>query len=243
MLHVLKGQIAAKESIAPLRARPELRKATGQMLWALTAAEPCLAPFAAKLRDRIGLVLGSGQGELETTKEYYKALARENTARPFLFQNSLHHSTTGFLAQALKLTGPAATVSDSFFTAEAAIDLASDFLSSRLCVACLVVGVDTLVTDLEPGVAARFPEGFARGEGAAAFLLATDEGLIELGARPDFSFEPAGRRLQADRRFPELPGYYEADAIARLLEHRSAESLTLSKPDGTASLFRIGGRA
>jgi len=37
---------------------------------------------------------------------YLKGLAQKNLARPFLFQNSLHHSTTGFLSQKYQLLGP-----------------------------------------------------------------------------------------------------------------------------------------
>lgn len=235
-LHALSHAIASREQLAALRARPELRKATEQMLFAFAAAGAALASVPTP-RERLGLVAGSGQGELETTKEFFKALARENLARPFLFQNSLHHSTTGLLSQALKLTGPAATVSDGFFTAEAALHAAADFLAAGLCDACLVVCADTLVPELDPGLSPRYPEGFARGEGAAAMVVAKDP------APGSFAFSLPTVRTQADRRFPQLPGYYDSDALARLIEGRAERTLTLAKPDGTASLWRLGGEA
>lgn len=237
ILHALAHSIASREQLAPLRARPELRKATELMLLAHAAATSALASLSLP-RERLGLVVGSGQGELETTKEFYKALARENLARPFLFQNSLHHSTTGLLSQALGLTGPAVTVSEGFYTAEAALGAAADLLAAGLCDGCLVVCADTLVPDLGPGLSPRYPEGFARGEGAAAMLVAKN------AAGASFAFSLPTIRTQADRRFPQLPGYYDADGLARLIEGRATGAqLTLAKPDGTASIFQLGGHS
>ena len=202
MLYVLRSAVPRRDAIPLLRTRPELRKATDQMLWAYAAAARCLEAFPAQ-EDSLGLVVGSGQGELETTKEYYKWLARENSPRPFLFQNSLHHSTTGMLSMALKIRGAAATVSDHFFSAESALDLASTLLASRQCETCLVVGVDTIVPDLAPGVRARYPASLEFGEGAAR---APDHGRsrpaglgLPLGIRDREHGAPARRREFRER--------------------------------------------
>jgi 3-oxoacyl-(acyl-carrier-protein) synthase len=234
-LYVLSSALARKLALPALRRAPELRKATDQMLWAFEAARLCLADFPV---GELGLVVGSGQGELETTKEFYRALALEGAARPFLFQNSLHHSTAGLLSLALKIKGPAVTVSDAFFSGESALDMAATLLDSRQCLACLVIGVDTLVPDLEPGVRTRYPKGLELGEGAAALLVARKEGLARSGRPCAFVVESWGR-ASGHSPVPPAPGYYEANAIACLAESQNASALTLPKPDGSCAHFRL----
>lgn len=237
MLYALRSAIADKNSLGALRSRAELRKATEMMLWAYEAARLCLEGVSLPPHE-LGLVVGSGQGELETTKEYYRVLAQENAARPFLFQNSLHHSTAGMLSLALRITGPAVTVSDSFFSGESAIDMAATLLDSRQCLACVVVGVDTLVPDLDKAIRTRFPKDFVRGEGAAALLVAREEGWEKLGGKAEFVIESWSRGFEADSK--NLSGFYEADGIARLIEGKLTEgALTQPKPDGTYSRFQL----
>lgn len=231
MLFVTHAAIAQKESLATLRLKPELRKATEQMLWAYAAASACLNG-AGSAQD-FGLVLGSGQGEIETTKEYYKFLGRKGLARPFLFQNSLHHSTTGLLSQTLGIRGPSATISEHFFSGESALDLAQTFLDSGLCRACLVVGVDTLVPELEAGVRARYPQGLVVGEGAAALLLARE------ATAPLFRILSSRILRAPGRENSSLTGFYDANAIAMLAANRRTGPLSLAKPDGTSSRFEI----
>ena len=237
MLYALRSSIAGKESLGALRSRPELRKATEMMLWAFEATRACVEGVGLT-GSELGIVVGSGQGELETTKEYYRVLAQENVARPFLFQNSLHHSTAGMLSLALKITGPAVTVSDSFFSGESAVDMAATLLDSRQCLACLVVGVDTLVPAFEKPIRTRFPKDLVRGEGAAALLVAREEGWEGLGGKAEFVIESWSRGFETDSK--NLNGYYEADGIARLIEGKNTEgALTQPKPDGTFSRFQL----
>jgi len=238
MLYALRTSIAEKSSLAALRARPELRKATEMMLWAFAAAKGCLEGVSLPGHE-LGIVVGSGQGELETTKEYYRALALENAARPFLFQNSLHHSTAGMLSLALKITGPSVTVSDSFFSGESAVDMAATLLDSRQCLACVVVGTDTLVPTFDKAIRTRFPKDLERGEGAAALLVAREEGWDKLGGKADFVIESWSRGFEAGAK-SKLGGYYEADGIAQLIAGRQTEGpLTQPKPDGTFSRFQL----
>ncbi len=240
MIYILKAAIANRDSLAHLRARSELRKATEQMLWAFDAASRCLESFPLR-RDQLGLVVGSGQGELETTKEYYKSLSREGTARPFLFQNSLHHSTTGMLSQALQITGAGATVSAGFHSGESALELAISFLESGQCAACLVVGVDTLVPELKLGIDTLYPANLERGEGAAALLVALEEGYRFIGGTPAFAIESFNRSEERTAVPMEtLRGYYEADGLAKLIDGaRNGAEVILPKPDGSAAHFRL----
>ncbi len=237
MLYALRSSIARKNSLTALRSRPELRKATEQMLWAFEAARLCLDGLALPPHE-LGIVVGSGQGELETTKEYYRFLAQENAARPFLFQNSLHHSTAGMLSLALKITGPAVTVSDSFFTGESAVDMAASLLDSRQCLACLVVGVDTLVPSLYKAIHIRYPKTLRLGEGAAALLLAREEGWEKLDGKAEFVIESYTRGFASSSE--NLDGFYEANAIACLIGKKESEGeLSLPKPDGSFSRFQL----
>jgi 3-oxoacyl-(acyl-carrier-protein) synthase len=229
MSFLLRAAVARRDSLAAFRARPELRKATEQMLWAFAAASSCLE--GVEYRESLGLVVGSSQGELETTKEYFRAYGREGVARPFLFQNSLHHSTAGMLSQLFGIRGAAATVSDAFFSGESALELAGSFLASGQCERCVVVGVDTLVPDLAPGVRARYPEGFVPGEGAAAVLLSSTStgALAEIEA---ITFKKGAAALPP-------AGFYDADAIERLARSSLAGELSLPKPDGSSSRLRL----
>ena len=232
MLYVTRAAVARKESLASLRAKPELRKATEQMLWAYAAASACLEGSGSS--EMLGLVLGSGQGEIETTKEYFKFLGRDGMARPFLFQNSLHHSTAGMLSQTLGIKGPSATVSDHFFSGESALDLAQTFLDSAQCSACLVVGVDTLVPELEVGVRARYPEGLVVGEGAGALLVARE------ATAPLFRILSSRVLRAPGAENAALPGFYDSNAIAELAAANREGIFALPKPDGTSSRFELG---
>ncbi len=87
---------------------PRFRKAT-KMMKVLSAGFEELFPeedMKNKLIDA-EIYLGSLHGEIEPTFNYLKGLAESEVGRPFLFQNSLHHSTTGFLTQQYQLLGPA----------------------------------------------------------------------------------------------------------------------------------------
>jgi hypothetical protein len=194
---------------------------------------PPLAPFLALACLNIGGRLLDQQGEFETTKKYYKFLGRDGMARPFLFQNSLHHSTAGMLSQTLGIRGPSATVSDHYFSGESALDLAQNFLDSAHCSTCLVVGVDTFVPELNLGVRARYPEGLEFGEGAAALLVTKET------ATPLFRIV-SSRVLRAHgAENPGLTGFYDSNAIEQLAASTRIGILALPKPDGTSSRFEL----
>ena len=238
MTSILASSIADPDLVAKLRERPQLRKATHQMLMAHQAIEACLSflPSTAKLQET-GIVLGTSQGELETTKEYYRALATQDLARPFLFQNSLHHSTTGFLSQAFGIQGPTLTIADNFFSGESALDAAVALLESGQCEYCFVVGVDVMVPDFEPGVRTLYPEGLLRGEGAACLLLAANTTAANAVHFQSLQFDRV-RKAESSA----FSGFYDSDAIAqvaRFLADNSGNELVLSKPDGTSTTMKV----
>jgi hypothetical protein len=53
----------------------------------------------------VSTFIGSLHGEVEPTLNFLKGLAQQNVSRPFLFQNSLHHSTIGFASQCFPWIG------------------------------------------------------------------------------------------------------------------------------------------
>ncbi len=82
---------------------PRFRKATTLMRILIGGLEKTLPQ---DLPNKTEVFLGSLHGEIEPTFNYLKGLAQNGVGRPFLFQNSLHHSTTGFISQQLQILGP-----------------------------------------------------------------------------------------------------------------------------------------
>ncbi len=80
---------------------PKLRKATSMMKMVLQGLEEVAQriPIIEFGERTVPAFLGSMHGEIEPTLNYLKGLAQSQRARPFLFQNSLHHSTVGFASQ------------------------------------------------------------------------------------------------------------------------------------------------
>src|SRR5690606_22140019 len=80
---------------------PIFRKASKNMITAFAATENLMASLTelmGEFGDEVGIVLGSGHGEIEITLDFYEKLGKQNLARPILFQNCLHNSTLGFLS-------------------------------------------------------------------------------------------------------------------------------------------------
>ncbi|MES2855744.1 MAG: beta-ketoacyl synthase chain length factor [Bdellovibrionota bacterium] len=133
----------------------------------------------------VGLVLNSGFGELESTGDFLKAFSETGLARPLLFQNSLHNSTTGFLAIRLGLQGPVLTVNHREEGGRHAFETAETLIRAGTCEACLVVSVETVPAQFET------ESGFGL-ESASCIVLASDdfpgESLHEVAAhQPKFS--------------------------------------------------------
>jgi hypothetical protein len=114
------------------------------------------------------LVLNSGFGELESTGGFLQALSETGLARPLLFQNSLHNSTTGFLAIQLGILGPVLTINHREEGGFQAFEAASVLIQSGQCQSCLVVTVETVPKEFDQGQGVGL-------EGASVILLSTAE--------------------------------------------------------------------
>jgi 3-oxoacyl-(acyl-carrier-protein) synthase len=134
------------DSVDALLKRPDFRKATLNMALAcdaVRAVEAKLGDGWFKTRgDRTALVLGTAHGELEATTIFLRGLGQDGTARPFIFQNSLHNATMGFVSQRFGLRGPGVTVSNGDSSGPDAIETGLDLLEEPTIDFVLVVAVE-----------------------------------------------------------------------------------------------------
>lgn len=226
---------------------PEFRKSSLGMVYTHAAVTKLLqaTPEAiAKVgAEQCGIVVGTSQGELGSTKEFLENIALKGVARPIIFQNSLHNSTLGFLTLQFGITGQALTVSNGYLSGEDALSTALLMFDQGLCHLCLVVGFDLLVDSLEPARDLFYPYGLKRANGAGALMLADETGLRRMNSSVPLAFlnnitvNYKKRTLtpaEVSENFND--GHYEADGIAKLVTQLRASSacspLVQLKPDG-----------
>ncbi len=227
--------------------KSDLRKATLNMLMAHATINKLIKPLALHVNNfdhEMAVVLGTGHGEMSSTKDFLKYYRIQNVARPILFQNSLHNSTLGFLSQLFKFKGPAITNSDRYFTGEKSLEIAQLLLDQKLVSYCLVIGVDSLVQELDNPFRLIYPECVNIGQGCGAVLLSNEEGLNKLKIIPKAII----KSISYDLNKQHLPGiwfndYYDSDAIEKLVIYLELNSkphnLELQKPDGCKSCLAL----
>lgn len=233
---LLSSGIASDPSVFASEVR--YRKATRNMILANNSMEKTLAGISAEsLLAECGLVFGSSHGELEVTMNFLRTLAESGLARPILFQNSLHNSTTGYLTMTWKIQGPMITVSNRHFTGEDTLETAMCLLRQGSCRFCLTTAVEARVTELcEPLRDTRLRAQYS-GEGAATLLLCNEEGLREWSRAPLCEVVGVSRDLVGSSSFVEPENYYDSNALECFARAVNAgeRSLQLSKPDGSFS--------
>jgi len=214
---------------------PAFRRATRNMKLAVRAAEPVLKEYAGS-RERLGLVIATSHGELETTCQFLRELGESGTARPLLFQNSLHNATSGFLSTYFSITGPTFTVSNRYFSGENALELASLLIGQGSADACLVIGVDSAPGTLEKMLHKMYPEGTTLVGGAAALLVDGKEGSVHLQR---IEYQAVGTHASLDP-----SPFYDANAIEQVVrwfeEGCNFGAWTLIKPDGSGTRLVFG---
>jgi 3-oxoacyl-(acyl-carrier-protein) synthase len=229
-VYVLRTGIAGNPQ--PMMSEPRYRKATRNMVLANHSLEQALAGLdVSELVADCGFVLGSSHGELSSTAQFLKTLADSGMARPILFQNSLHNSTTGFVAMSWKITGPLLTVSRQQFTGEDALLTAQMLIGLGQCGACLVTGVEAAAPELSILTTHQ-------GDGAATVLLADGDRARKLGLEPLAEL----LSIQCDEDVPgtELKSGYAADAIEQWIHSLASPSreTILSKSSGGQSVIQ-----
>ena len=193
--------LADETDFTARRMLPTFRKSTRNMILALVATERALAQAAAfAIDERTALVFGTAYGEIETTKDFLLTLADLRIARPLLFQNSLHNSTTGFLTLHFKLTGPALTVSSASVTGEESLNTAFTCLRSGICDRAIVTVTDSIPADLHPAFRALYGEtGISEGSACVILARSADRAL---------GSTPIARFPQSFRTFGSIPPIY-----------------------------------
>ena len=94
-----------------IKRNPSFRKATENMLYSYLIMKELTSEISPIVdSSQIGLILYTTHGELESTCQFLKFYAEKGLSRPIYFQNSLHHSTLGFIAQKFAILGPSYTI-------------------------------------------------------------------------------------------------------------------------------------
>jgi len=244
---ILSAGIADVGRLPGLDNNEHFRKATLNMKLSTLALQQALEPLASlknDLSDKMTLFLGTGHGEFNATLDFLKGWAQQKFARPFLFQNSLHNSTTGFLCLNQGYQAPSCTVSHHYFSGEDALDLACQFVVTGFAEITAVIGVDTRTGENLPMLeAAGFPhEGW--GQGAGAVILASRKfcdthnlrwkgRLVAVDKNP--ALDVPVHQVRSDF---ELSHFYDSHAIERLAQsvlNGGSQELLLDKPNGGAS--------
>lgn len=244
-MKILSYGVAGAESLEPFRQKPSFRKATRAMMLACASIEAALAAqggirsvFETR-PERFGLVMGSAFGELETTKDFLTTLADTGMARPLLFQNSLHNSTTGFASIHFSFTGPVLTTSHGIFVAEHSLELASLLLEREHCDFCLVTVFDTFLPELGGTSGAN-----GKREGASTLVLSRAGCFEEAGLRAEASIQDVtchrqigSSKLSYDALF--LNGENTLDRLfAALAQGERGGELRIEKPGQCHSLLK-----
>lgn len=243
---LLTGAVASHESASTRVDLPAFRKATQPMLLVFDAIEAALAKLPLAARDTLpewGIVVGVDHGELEVTKDFLCTLKNRGMARPFLFQNSLHNATLGFLSMQLGLMGPGATTSTGFFGGEDALDLACDYVRSGAASVCFAIGVEALDDEMLPAAQYLLGSNARCGNGAAVAIVASEEFVAQHGLKPlARSIDVrCHRKAGAGKAQVGSDAFYGANAIERVILALAARvgSLELQKPDGAFSRIEM----
>ncbi|MDR5801397.1 beta-ketoacyl-[acyl-carrier-protein] synthase family protein [Caballeronia sp. LZ001] len=143
---------------------------------------------------RIGIVLGTSTSGIAAGEAALRHRAVHGVLPEHFDYRQMEIGTVaGFAASALRLTGPAYTVSTACTSSAKAIISAQRLLQTNLCDAVIAGGVDTLCSLTLQGFASldstsnvrmnpmsRNRQGINVGEGAAVFLLSREEAQVSL---------------------------------------------------------------
>lgn len=236
--------IADEQGLAELDQSPQFRKATFNMKMSYLAVEEALKPLAAMretFKTDMALFLGTSHGEFNTTLDFLKSWAQQKLARPFVFQNSLHNSTTGFVGLSEGYRAPLVTSSHHYFSGEDALDLACQFIKTGMAAIATVVGVDARAGDYLPHMkGAGFPHA-DWGQGAGCVILTSQEyadkhQLPILGELALIEMRPAlDRPVFMESPDFDVRHFYDAQAVENLAQsvrQGRSQELRLEKPNG-----------
>ncbi len=169
---------AAKDRLPPLIKRRMSRLSTMVTL----AIDEALRQTAVDLdayRDEIGLVLGTGYGELDTTSHIFLAGVDQNMS-PTLFHNSVHNAPLGYAGIITGIRGISLTVSDGHISGENALVIGAEIIQTGVGNILVVGGADErfeFPLFQDPG------QGKDPGEGAGFLVIEEEEHAGKRGVK------------------------------------------------------------
>jgi 3-oxoacyl-[acyl-carrier-protein] synthase II len=128
----------------------ERRRMDRLCVLAVVAAKQALADAGLDPRngagDRIGVVLGTGIGPMESMENFARPVIDDgpSAANPAVFPNTVYNAAAGQVAMHTGAVGPTSTLSVSHASGAAAIGYAQALLEADEADAIICIGVDTL---------------------------------------------------------------------------------------------------
>jgi hypothetical protein len=234
--------------IQQLSGNRAFRKATRNMKLAYLALSDAMNEIEEGLKsistERISLFITSGFGELEPTTKFLQGAMIDSKLSPTAFQNSLHNSILGFISTMFKLDGPCYTITNTYFSCENALDAALDTLGQEAADVAIVIGVDSIVRDIEDSMNFLYPSVTKMSEGGNAIILSNrkckdvffSKSTVNASIK---SISYIYQKNSSEKRIPE--SFYDTDLLGKIHCGISEKSQTIMsyKPDGSSSLVEI----
>ncbi len=180
---------------------PKDRKRVDRLgIFSLIGSKLALEDAALELGDenraRVGVIIGTGVGPMESMEEFSRPVLEEGpgAANPAVFPNTVYNAAGGQVAMKIGAVGPASTVTAGHAAGASALTYAFDLAACGQADAMLCVAVDVLTDTVvraykelgvlagsEPG--ANGARGFALAEGCVVLVLERRSAARERGAR------------------------------------------------------------
>ncbi len=139
-------------------------------------------------RDRVGAILGTGVGPMESMERFSRPLFEDGprAANPAVFPNTVYNAAAGQVAMHVGAVGPTTTLTAGHAAGASAIVYAVDVLARGQADAMLAIGADTLteaVIDGYRAIGSVAPDGYALSEAGIALTLERRAEADQRGAR------------------------------------------------------------
>lgn len=140
-------------------------------------------------RERVGVVLGTGVGPMESMEDFSGLLFEEGprAANPAVFPNTVYNAASGQVSMRTGVVGPTTTVTAGHAAGASALIYCVDLLASDHADAMVAVAADTVtdtVLDAYRALGVLGPEGLALSEAGIGLLLERRSKALDRGVRP-----------------------------------------------------------
>ena len=174
------------DSFVDLIPAPQRRKLDRLGKVTVAAASVALGDTGPSAGPRVGVVLGTAIGPMESMEAFMKPLVEEGpaAASPALFPNTVYNAAAGQVGIILGTLGPTCTVTAGHAAGAAALGYCADILGRGEADAMVCVAADTLTPTVVRGYrdVGAIGGGLRLAEGAVA-LIVEREGAARLRAR------------------------------------------------------------